>query len=174
MIKVDYSILEIGGGGAFLRDVLETMQYQVSFHLIGQPAHLIRELKRAQELGDTIIIACHCGDVGIWFDEYMPEIDVSLLRERQFPFELLFELGQFENKTVINTGCSSAGEAASRAFKPRNGFSYVGYNDDPDGEADLLIMHKLLYELNQGAALDDAVGRTKKVCADAKFLAKLV
>ncbi len=185
MVEVDLSILEIGGGGELIRAIAESLQLEnsegkigqssmtTSLHYIGQPLHLLHWIENAQALGRYILIAAHGNEAGIHFgQDYAEDIDCSTLVGGYFPYELLFKKGQFQNKTVFNSACASATPFARKSFRPQQGFSYVGYNGYPDGDADILIYHKLLYELAKGQSLANALLAARAVCPDGSLLAR--
>lgn len=182
-MKPDLSILEIGGGGELIRSIAENLQLKnssqkigqqsltTSLHYIGQPLHLIDWLEHAQELGDWIFLAAHGDETGIHFGEDFADfIDTSMLKEGYFPYALFFKLGKFEGKTLFNSACASATKEVNAQFIAQKNFAYVGYDGYPDGDADILIYHKLFYELCHGAPLDEAIRRTHTICPDAQFL----
>lgn len=133
-----------------LRSVLESFGVRVTLHLIGRPNDFIDVLS-GEDLNDQIdyLILNFHGDEGRFC---MPELgpEIYALNEPRGEFFGPQEISNYcklKDVKVIASGCTLGEKQLANAFLKSGCHSYLGPNDDIDGNANLMFLIRFMYEI---------------------------
>lgn len=124
-----------------LRGVLEYFNFVVSTHWIGNKTQFLGLLQGDEPVDDMVVILAH-GDEGLF---HMPT-------EETVHFEELHI--QLPGKTVISTGCASAGAATE--FINGGCRLYIAPKEFPEGNDAAFFLMKFFWLLAQGKNAEEA------------------
>lgn len=134
-----------------IRAALEYFGVRVHTYWIGRPNDFMSVLSGADLYpGTDIIILNFHGDEGRFI---MPELgeDVYEAGEPQGSFgpEEIARYAKLAGKIVIGNGCSLGAPSLARAFMESGCRIYIGPDDYPEGNAALMFVLRLFYEMVQ-------------------------
>lgn len=142
-----------------LRASLEYFGARVFPYWIGRPNDFISVLSGEDIYPDTdMIVLCFHGDEGKLL---MPELGEDVYEPGEpagdFGSDEILRFAKLEGKVVIGNGCTLGDPVLAQAFLDRGCRLYIGPNDYPDGNAALLFILRLFYEIIQnGKSTEEA------------------
>ncbi|MEH6942750.1 delta-aminolevulinic acid dehydratase [Bacillus sp. JJ722] len=133
-----------------LRSTLEYFGARVTVHWIGRPNDLVDVLSgedRADKM-DYLIFSFH-GDEGRFC---MPELGEDVYepdepRGEFFGAQDVIRYSKLKDVKVIGAGCKLGVESLATAFLKCGCHSYMGPDDDIDGNANLMFVMRFMYEI---------------------------
>lgn len=129
-----------------LRGVLEYFNYRVDLILIGSRTEFIKVLAGDIKTERMLIFAVHGTKEGIHIT------NEDSVTERDIVSSV-----QLEGKSVISLGCETGRSEYADAFKKGGVQIYIAPVGYPEGNASLMFVMRLFYELKNGTAIVDAV-----------------
>jgi hypothetical protein len=133
-----------------MRSALEYFGARVYVHYIGRPNDLIDVLSGEDRAADTnyLILNFH-GDEGRFC---MPELDSSIYEEDEpqgefFEVKHVNQYAKVKGLHIIASGCTLGVEPLAKAFLENGCHSYIAPVDYIDGNANLMFVIKLFYEI---------------------------
>ncbi|KKO54041.1 hypothetical protein [Paenibacillus sp. DMB20] len=134
-----------------MRNTFEFFGARVFTYWIGRPNDFISVLNGEDLYPDTdmIVLNFH-GDEGNFI---MPELGEEVYEDGEpkgdFGVEEIKRYAKLEGKVVFGNGCSLGEPVLARAFLDGGCRVYIGPDDYPDGNAALMFMQRLFYEIIQ-------------------------
>ncbi|WP_334077188.1 delta-aminolevulinic acid dehydratase [Paenibacillus sanfengchensis] len=134
-----------------MRAALELFGVRVFTYWIGRPDDLISVLNGEDLYPGTDLIVLHFhGDEGKMI---MPELGEDVYEDGEprgdFGPDEIRRYAKLEGKTVFGNGCTLGDPALARAFLDGGCRIYIGPDDYPEGNAALMFMLRLFYEMCQ-------------------------
>lgn len=124
-----------------VRGVLEYFDFVVSTHWIGKKTQFLRLLQGDEPVDDIVVILAH-GDEGLF---HLPTEEVVHFQELHI---------QLPGKTVISTGCATAGAATE--FMNGGCRLYIAPKEFPEGNDAAFFLMKFFWLLAQGKNTEEA------------------
>ena len=151
------SIVQVSGGGEFLRSMLESLRCAVTLHRPGTPGDFLRVIALGKNAPRYMIICGHGAEDGLYFGEYIPEIDTSMLCNECLPAASIQEKVTLPGCTVISATCYGGQPATAEAFLSGGVNAYIGSPEAPDGMAmNVFLINFFFAIMEKGLSDEDA------------------
>jgi hypothetical protein len=151
------SIVQVSGGGEFLRSMLESLRCTVTLHRPGTPCDFLKVIALGENAPRYLIICGHGAEDGLHFGEYIPEIDTSMLRNECLPAAAIQEKVALPGCTVISATCYGGQSAMAEAFLAGGVKEYIGSSEEPDGMAmNVFLVNFFFAVMEKGLSDEDA------------------
>lgn len=134
-----------------MRAALEYFGARVITYWIGRPNDFIPLLSGEDLYSDTEVIVFNFHGCEGKF--VMPELDIDVYEEGEpqgdFGSEEILRYTKLDGKAVIGNGCTLGDPKLARAFIDCGCRVYIGPDDYPDGNDELMFVIRLFYEMIQ-------------------------
>lgn len=151
------SIVQVSGGGEFLRAMLESLRCVVTLHRPGTPGDFLKVMDLGENTPRYLIICGHGAEDGLYFGEYIPEIDTSMLRNECLPAASIQETVNLLGCTVISATCYGGQPPMAEAFLAGGVKAYIGSPEAPDGMAmNVFLINFFFAVMEKGLSDEDA------------------
>lgn len=150
-----------------LRESLEQFGAQVNLISVGRPQHFIDLIQNPQD--QYLIVSCHGDDRGMLF----PELHQDLAGKESFgaicSAQEITRYAQFDQQTIISTGCMTGSDALAEAYLASGAAVYVAPRGSPEAHSAFFFTTQLFYGLLiRELALPEAMSwcrKTDEECA---------
>ena len=151
------SIVQVSGGGEFLRTMLESLRCAVTLRRPGTPGDFLKVIALGENAPRYMIICGHGTEDGLCFGEYIPEIDTSMLRNECLPAASIQETISLPGCTVISATCYGGLPLMAEAFLAGGVRAYIGSPEAPDGMAmNVFLVNFFFAVMEKGLSDEDA------------------
>jgi hypothetical protein len=169
MVKQPIGIIvgpDVGNEAEAIRQTAEYFGFQVIIKHLGRPNDFIQILAGQDQLLNSLkiwIFSVHGGEGQF----LLPELDDSVYEPNEPRGKLgathIRSIAKLKKQTIINTGCTLGHQDLAQAFLSTGAKAYIGVNDYVEGNASLLFVHRLLYELANKVKLPTAFKKASKI-----------
>ena len=160
------SIMQVSGGGEFLRSLLESLRCFVTLHRPGTPGDSLKIIALRENAPRYLIICGHGTEDGLYFGEYIPEIDTSMLRNECLPAAAIQETVSLPGCTIISATCYGGQPSMAEAFLAGGVKAYIGSPEAPDGMAMNVFLVNFFYAVMEKGLSDEDAWRQAAAATD--------
>ncbi|NBJ68022.1 MULTISPECIES: delta-aminolevulinic acid dehydratase [Clostridia] len=133
-----------------LRSTLESFGVRVTMHWIGRPNDLVNILsgEDREDKMDYLILNFHGDEGRFYINELAEEIyEPNEPKGEFFCATDVLQFAKLEGIKIIAAGCTLGSESLAKAFLKSGCHSYLGPDDDIDGNANLMFIIRFMYEI---------------------------
>ena len=160
------SIVQVSGGGEFLRSMLESLRCVVTLHRPGTPGDFLKLIALGENAPRYMIICGHGAEDGLYFGEYIAEIDTSMLRNGCLPAAAIQETVDLPGCTVISATCCGGQAPMAEAFILGGVSAYLSSPEEPDGMAMNVFLINFFYAVMEKGLSDEDAWRHAAAATD--------
>ncbi len=153
------SIVQLSGGGEFLRSMLESLRCVVTLHRPGTPGDFLKVIALGENAPRYMIIYGHGTEDGFYFGEYISEIDTSMLCNEALPAAAIQEKVTLPGCTVISATCYGGQSAMAEAFLAGGVKAYIGSQEAPDDMAMNVFLINFFFAVMEKGLSDEDTWR---------------
>lgn len=160
------SVVQVSGGGEFLRSMLESLRCAVTLYRPGTPGDFLKVIALGENAPRYMIICGHGAEDGLYFGEYIPEIDTSMLRNECLPAASVQAEAALSGCTVISATCYGGQPAMAGAFLSSGVTAYIGSPEEPDGMAMNVFLVNFFFAIMEKSLSDEDAWRYAAAATD--------
>jgi len=143
-------IVDIAGDAdaRLARALLEGMGAVVRYYHPGTPGDFLKIIAQETEVPPYLIVCAHGHEGGIYFGDFCPEIDTSMLHEGSLPPATIAQHAALPECVILGLFCDSGDEPMAKAFLAGQAKAYIGVVEpNPDSLSVPLFLTQFFYEL---------------------------